>query len=256
MSDLFVNKIAGALLASALGFIGINRLADHIVHADVPEASEFAYSLAPVEAAAVVVEVEAPFPSSVWIGAQDATKGAKVFKKCKSCHSVNDGGKNGTGPALWDIVGRAKGSADGFSYSAGMTAKGGNWGYAELDEFLTKPKNYITKTKMSFNGLKKETDRAALIEYLRLQASTPLAPLAEAAPIPGAQDEASNESSVQEASHEATPAGIEIPSETIVTQNGENVPVSLEKTANDALEAVKEKVEEHVADEAPKTGEH
>ena len=252
MSDLFVNKIAGALLASALGFIGINRLADHIVHADVPEPSEFAYSLAPVEAAAVEVEVEAPFPSVEWINARDAAKGAKIFKKCKSCHNADDGGKNGTGPALWNVVGRPKGSAEGFSYSSGMTAKGGNWGYAELDEFLTKPKDYITKTKMSFNGLKKETDRAAIIEFLRLQASAPMAPLTEAAPMPGAADEAA----VQEASHEATPAGIEIPSETVVTQNGEDIPVNIEEKAGDVLEVVKEKVEEHIEQEAPKTGEH
>jgi len=61
-----------------------------------------------------------------------------------------------------------------------MRSKGGagvSWGYAELDEFLTKPKKYIPKTKMAFNGLKKQEDRAAVIEYLRLAADTPMAQL-------------------------------------------------------------------------------
>ncbi len=37
--------------------------------------------------------------------AGDAAKGKKVFKKCKSCHSVK-AGKNKIGPSLAGIVGR------------------------------------------------------------------------------------------------------------------------------------------------------
>ncbi len=188
MSDLFFNKIAAALLAGALGFIGINKFADIVVHPDVPASTAFAYSLAPTETAHVEVAAPAPFPSAAWIASMDATKGAKVFKKCTSCHNAETGGKNGTGPALWNIVGRPVGATADFKYSTNMGAKGGNWGYEELDEFLTKPKAYIPKTKMAFIGLKKEGDRAALIEFLRLAADTPMgapieAPLPDAAPM-------------------------------------------------------------------------
>ena len=62
MSDLFFNKIAAALLAGALGFIGINKFADIVVHPEVPASTAFAYSLAPAETAHVEVAAPAPFP--------------------------------------------------------------------------------------------------------------------------------------------------------------------------------------------------
>lgn len=184
MSSLLINKVAAAVLVSALGFIGINKFSEVVIPND-PSAN-FAYTLAPAKTVAVAEVLEIPFPSATWIAAQDVTKGAKVFKKCASCHNVDNGGKNGTGPALWNMVGQPMAKVDGFSYSSNMAAKGGTWGYAELDEFLTKPKNYIPKTKMAFNGLKKETDRAALIAFLRVQADNPIEALTVAAPIPGA----------------------------------------------------------------------
>lgn len=97
-----------------------------------------------------------------------AAKGEKVFKKCKACHQVGEGAKNKTGPQLNGVVGRTIGGVDGFKYSgtlAGMTDK--TWTEAELSAFLEAPKKYAKGTKMSFAGLKKETDRAALIEYLK-----------------------------------------------------------------------------------------
>lgn len=177
MSGLFVNKVMAALLASGLGIIVINKFSNVVMHPDVPKPENFAYSLA-VEAPTDHAEpVVIAFPSPTWLDARTVEKGAKVFKKCKSCHTAVAGGKDGTGPALWNIVGRPMASTASFSYSNGMIAKGGTWGYEELDEFLTKPKNYINKTKMSFNGLKKETDRAALIEFLRVASDAPVAQL-------------------------------------------------------------------------------
>ena len=184
MSGMFFNKMAGAFLAAGLGFILINKFSGVVMHADVPEPEHFAYRLAAEAPVEKVATVEVAFPSPAWLGARDAEKGAKIFKKCKSCHSAANDKKDGTGPHLWGVVGRPKGSVAGFGYSEGMKAKGGTWGYEELDTFLTKPKDYITKTKMSFNGLKKESDRAAIIEYLRLASDAPMAQLvvAEAAP--------------------------------------------------------------------------
>ncbi len=174
MSGMFFNKLAGSFLAAGLGFILINKFSGVVMKPDVPKPEKFAYSLAAEAPVKHVEVVEVAFPSPAWLGARDATKGAKVFKKCKSCHTVTADSKDGTGPHLWNVLGREKGGVAGFGYSDGMHAKGGTWGYEELDEFLAKPKNYITKTKMSFNGLKKETDRAALIEYLRLASDAPM----------------------------------------------------------------------------------
>ena len=39
-----------------------------------------------------------------------AADGAKVFKKCASCHSIAEGGKNKIGPALWGVLEEKAGS--------------------------------------------------------------------------------------------------------------------------------------------------
>ncbi|MEQ6204913.1 c-type cytochrome [Sulfitobacter sp. HNIBRBA2951] len=99
-----------------------------------------------------------------------AAKGEKVFRKCKSCHQVGEGAKNRSGPILNGVVGGAAGAVDGFKYSKPMqkAAEGGLiWSEAELAAFLAKPKAYMKGTKMSFAGLKKEADQAAVIEYLK-----------------------------------------------------------------------------------------
>ncbi len=96
--------------------------------------------------------------------------GKKVFKKCKACHQVGEGAKNKTGPILTGIVGKPAASVEGFKYSKALRAKaeeGLVWDEAALAEFLRKPKDFVPKTKMSFAGLKKEKDLAAIIAYLK-----------------------------------------------------------------------------------------
>ena len=121
---------------------------------------------------AVAGQVEAKVEEVVAdaIDTELAAAGAKVFKKCKSCHQVGEGAKNRTGPILTGIVNAAAGAVDGFRYSKPLkaAADGGLvWTHEELAEFLEKPKAYLKGTKMSFSGLKKEADQKALIEYLR-----------------------------------------------------------------------------------------
>ncbi len=114
----------------------------------------------------------------------DAAKGAEVFKKCASCHTIASGGANGIGPNLYGVIGKKHGHAAGFAYSEGMATKPGNWDFAAMDEWLTAPKKYVAGTKMSFAGLGKATDRANVIVYLNSQGSNlpiPAAPVAEAA---------------------------------------------------------------------------
>lgn len=107
---------------------------------------------------------EAPMEMAM---AGDPKKGKKVFKKCKSCHTIDEGGKKKVGPNLYGIIGKDVATSDGFKYSKAMKALGGKWTAERLDEFLTKPKKYVKGTKMSFGGLKKEKKRANLIAYLK-----------------------------------------------------------------------------------------
>lgn len=97
----------------------------------------------------------------------DAAKGKKVFKKCKACHTVNKGGKNRVGPNLFGIVGSKAAAVKGYRYSKAMKASGLTWDEATLDKFLKKPKKLVKKTKMGFSGLKKDSQRADLIAYLK-----------------------------------------------------------------------------------------
>lgn len=108
--------------------------------------------------------VEAPSFDEL-LASADVAAGAKVFKKCKACHKLDEGA-NATGPSLFGIVGRDVGTAEGFKYSAGMAGLGGTWTPERMSEYLTKPKAMVPDTKMSFAGLKKEGQRADLIAYL------------------------------------------------------------------------------------------
>jgi len=98
----------------------------------------------------------------------DVKKGKKVFNKCKACHSIKKGGKHKVGPNLAGIIGRKAGTAAGFKkYSKNMKASGIVWSEATLEEFLTKPKAMVKKTKMGFAGLKKASQRANVIAYMK-----------------------------------------------------------------------------------------
>ena len=101
------------------------------------------------------------------MAAGDAAKGAKVFKKCKVCHTVNKDGKNRVGPNLFGIAGSKAGARKGFRYSKAMKASGITWDDDTLDKFLTKPKKFLKGTKMGFAGLKKAGQRADVITYLK-----------------------------------------------------------------------------------------
>jgi len=97
--------------------------------------------------------------------------GEKVFKKCKACHAIGPKAKHKLGPHLNGVFGRTAGAQDGFKkYSKAMKKAGADglvWDDATLTQFLKKPKAMIKKTKMSFAGLKKDKDLAAILAYLR-----------------------------------------------------------------------------------------
>jgi len=98
--------------------------------------------------------------------AADPVNGKKVFKKCSACHSLQQG-KNKIGPSLYNLLDRKAGSVEGYKYSKAMKNSDVVWDEESLDKFLTKPRKFIKRTKMSFRGIKKKSLRDDLISFLK-----------------------------------------------------------------------------------------
>lgn len=100
------------------------------------------------------------------IAAASPDQGKQVARKCAACHSFEAGGPNKIGPNLAGVVGADIASKD-FPYSDALKGKEGAWTDANLDAFIANPKGWAPGTKMTFPGLKKPEERAAVIAYLR-----------------------------------------------------------------------------------------
>ena len=93
--------------------------------------------------------------------------GRKVFKKCAVCHQAEKNAGKKVGPNLWGIVGRKKGTIEGFKFSAALKNAGGTWKEADLDGYIESPKKFLPGSRMAFAGLRKAQARADLIAYLK-----------------------------------------------------------------------------------------
>ncbi|TCP42442.1 c-type cytochrome [Rhodovulum marinum] len=96
--------------------------------------------------------------------------GEKVFRQCSSCHQIGENARHRVGPVLNGVVGRTVGQAEGFKYSpaiAKAAEEGMIWDHDTLDAYLESPRSVIAKGRMSFQGLRSEEDREAVIAYLR-----------------------------------------------------------------------------------------
>jgi cytochrome c len=98
--------------------------------------------------------------------AGDPVRGAEVFRKCATCHTVESGGRNRVGPRLHGLFGRRAGAIEGFRYSDALRASGLVWDDAALDAYLKDSEGFVPGTRM-YGGLTLDQDRADLIAYLR-----------------------------------------------------------------------------------------
>ena len=206
MGELGLNKIFGALLATALGMMALTTLPslvfagtsgghhgdDHAAEQTLTEkmCAQFHHCVEIAEAAAAV-DTEAVFDLGAALASADLTRGERLFSgQCSTCHTITPGGANGTGPNLYNVVNRASGTYAGFAYSEAMVAHAVPWSYDELSKFIAAPNGYIRGTKMAYAGIRKESDRVALIAYLRSLAPSPAAipaPLPAEAPAAPAE---------------------------------------------------------------------
>lgn len=175
------NKMAGAAFGAALLLMVINEIGNVMVKPTELEKSVAGIVLDDGDGdAAESTDAKAEDAPSLGalLAAGDAEKGKKVAKKCAACHTFDNGGKAKIGPNLFNIPGKDIASGT-FKFSTVLAGMDGNWSYENLDAFLTSPKTFAKGTKMSFAGLKKSTDRADIIAYLRQSADSPPALPAE-----------------------------------------------------------------------------
>lgn len=169
-----MEKLGFGVLVAAWVVWGSNQVGNALVKPATPEKMGFEVAVADQPAAQDAAPKEAEKPAMELLASADAARGAKVFGACKACHSAEAGAKHKIGPNLWNVVGRKKAGADGFAYSSALTGMGGEWSYANLDKFLENPKAYAPGNKMTYAGVKKNSDRAALMVYLQSLADSPV----------------------------------------------------------------------------------
>tara|TARA_B110001454_G_scaffold31315_1_gene30580 strand:- start:158 stop:679 length:522 start_codon:yes stop_codon:yes gene_type:complete len=170
-----MNKIIVSIVLAVILVLGIDKIADVIFYTEKPEKS--AYQVEGIATVASMATAEASKESEnimTLFSSTSASEGAKIFKKCAACHSISQGGKNKIGPALWGVLGRKAGSISDYKYSKALVAYGKPWSFDEMNGFLTKPKDWIKGTKMSFAGLKNVKERAAVILYMNENTNNPL----------------------------------------------------------------------------------
>ena len=168
-----VTKAAGALIGSLLFLLlmtwaasGIYNIGPSGEHegAEVAPAYTVPDETAAASGGTEAAAAEAGPDFATVMASADAAAGEKVFGKCKSCHKID--GSDSTGPHLNGVVGRARGSVEGFAYSDGMASVHDAWTPELIEVFLTNPKADVKGTKMGFAGLPKIEDRANVIAYL------------------------------------------------------------------------------------------
>ena len=255
MGQLGLNKIIGRVLASALGILFLMQPPNVLCasggghhgdeHGEAATLSEkmcqqFHYCVEVAEAAgAGAAAAEEVFDLGAALASADLSRGERLFSsQCSACHTINAGGANGTGPNLHNTVGADKAHVAGFAYSGALSNAEGSWTYENLDAWINNPAGYVRGTSMSFAGIRRDTDRAAVIAYLA--ANTENAP-AFPAPLAAAP----------EAGEEAVPAEGEVVEGEAVPADAATAPVEGEEAAPAAETPAEAPAEDAPAEEVP-----
>ncbi|QLC24990.1 cytochrome c family protein [Parasphingopyxis algicola] len=192
------NTIAGWSLAGGIVALGASIVTGEIFHSERPETMGYVVEGVVEEGG----EEEAEMTMAMAFPSVTVEQGEAVFRRCASCHTINEGGASGIGPNLWGKIGRDIASVPGFNYSGALSEIEGSWNFDNMSDWLARPAAFAQGTTMSFAGLSDPLDRAAVILYMNANGSN--MPL----PEPPAADETEAEDEEIEAEEAADPEAV------------------------------------------------
>lgn len=155
--------VAAALLATACSESGGEAASKGGAPETAASPAQPAAPAADAEAQTLRASLPAPYDTA------DLANGKRQFAKCRSCHTLDEGGADMTGPNLHGVFGRTAGTKPGYRYSDALKTAGFAWDADKLDRWLADPRGFLPGNKMSFAGVKAEKDRVDLIAYLKTQ---------------------------------------------------------------------------------------
>lgn len=175
---LLGNKIAAAGLTALLLVFGLPQLTAAVFggghHGGHGEELHLAYCCVELETAtASGGEEAAPYDLGALLASASVSGGERRAALCQSCHTFEQGGANGTGPNLWNIVNRPVANVGGFNYSSALQEAGGEWTYERLDAYLRNSQEYIPGTAM-VQRFPRDNQRADLLAYLGSLSANPV----------------------------------------------------------------------------------
>ena len=174
MDSFEINKIIAAVIVTFLIIFGIGKISDVVFNVEKLDVAS--YKVEATDDINIISEASAKsnVDLSSLLAQGSVEHGEKVFKKCKACHSIKQGGGNKIGPKLWNVMFRPVGSISDYKYSKALSGYKKDWNWEEMNGFLIKPSSWIKGNKMGFAGLKDEKDRASVILYLNQNSDNPL----------------------------------------------------------------------------------
>jgi cytochrome c len=164
-----LNKMAGAVLLCLLIVMGLKSVSEEVFAVHEPEKMGYDVASLAIDTGGGTGEAAKKAPEEdlgTLLASANPDKGARVFRRCVSCHTIEQGGENKIGPNLYDIVGNHTAHKPDFDYSDAVKDAGKQWTYANLNHWITNPAEFIPGTKMAFAGIKKADQRADLLAYL------------------------------------------------------------------------------------------
>ena len=146
--------------AAALGLASCGQVGGD---ADAPASAPSRPALTPEQRTALLAALPAPY------NAADLDNGRRVFARCRSCHTITEGGPNMTGPNLFGVFGRQAGAHPDYNYSTAVKQADFVWDGERLDHWLENPRTFLKGTKMSFAGIPDAIDRRDVIAFLKVE---------------------------------------------------------------------------------------